>query len=148
MLRAGGAVSVTDALFASAFGVVVRGVTVTRVWQGVASVLLGKAAFEGGRQAVGIGLAMHVAVAFTWSALFLVAVRRSHRLRAVLDSAYGALKVASVLGPGIWLVMSLAVIPALVHRLPAFNGAYLGMLVGHIFFVGWPMAVGIGSGSR
>ena len=43
--------------------------------------------------------------------------------------------------------MSLVVIPSLVHRMPVINAAYLAMLVGHIFFVGVPMAAAIGSGT-
>lgn len=147
LLRAGLLVGVSDGLFASAFGVFVRGVTVTRVWQGVASVLVGKGAIDGGAQMIALGIAMHFMVAFTWSALFLYAVQHSHRLRAILDSDYGILKVATVLGPFIWLCMSLVVIPSLVHRMPVINAAYLEMLVGHIFFVGVPMAAAIGSGS-
>jgi hypothetical protein len=148
LLRAGLLVAVSDGLFASAFGVVVRGVAVARVWEGVASVLVGKGALDGGPAMVALGVLMHVVVAFTWSTLFLFAVQRSHRLRAVLDSPYGALKVATVLGPFIWLCMSLVVIPLLVHRLPAITLAYVEMLLGHIVFVGLPMAAAIGSGSR
>ncbi|MEO8622990.1 MAG: hypothetical protein ABI625_18090, partial [bacterium] len=125
-----------------------RGIPVARVWQGVASVLVGKGALDGGLEMIALGLLMHFTVAFTWSALFLFAVRRSHWLRAVLDSPYGALKVATVLGPFIWLCMSLVVIPTLVHRMPAMTTAYFEMLVGHIVFVGLPMAAAIGSGSK
>ncbi|MEP7001671.1 MAG: hypothetical protein ABI969_14385, partial [bacterium] len=138
----------SDGLFASAFGVFVRGVTVSRVWQGVASVLVGKGALDGGVATIALGLLMHFTVAITWSALLLFAVQRSHWLRAVLDSPYGALKVAAVLGPLIWLCMSLVVIPALAHRMPAMTAPYFEMLVGHIVFVGLPMAAAIGSGSK
>jgi len=145
LLRAGLLVSLVDGLFATTFGIFVRGVTPTRMWQGVASVPLGKVALDGGPMYVAAGLALHVLVAFTWSALLLLAVQRSHRLRAVIDSPYGVLKVAAVLGPMIWLVMSLLVIPTMTHKLPAFTPAYFAMLVGHIFFVGVPMAWGIGT---
>ena len=145
LVRAGVLVSIIDGLFATTFGAVVRGVTPTHMWQGVAGVLLGKGAIDGGLSMVVAGLALHVVVAFTWSMLFLLAVQRSHRLRAIIDSPYGVLKVASVLGATIWLVMSLVVIPAMTHRLPAFTPAYVEMLVGHIVFVGVPMVYGIGT---
>jgi hypothetical protein len=145
LVRAGVLVAVIDGLFATTFGVFVRGVSATHMWQGVASVPLGKTAIDGGTGMVLAGLALHVLVAFTWSTLLLVAVKRSHRLRAIIDSPYGVLKVASVLGPMIWLVMSLLVIPTMTHRLPAFTAAYFEMLVGHIFFVGVPMVWGIGT---
>ncbi|MDQ2664456.1 MAG: hypothetical protein M3Z05_00420 [Gemmatimonadota bacterium] len=145
LIRAGVLVSIVDGLFATAFGLFVRGVSAARMWQGVASVPLGKAALDGGMTTVGAGLALHMLVAFTWSGLLLMAVRRSYTLRAVIDSPYGILKVAAVLGPVIWLVMSLVVIPTMTHRLPAFTPAYFEMLVGHIFFVGIPMVWGIGT---
>ncbi|CAN5560643.1 hypothetical protein BH09GEM1_BH09GEM1_24060 [soil metagenome] len=145
LLRAGVLVSICDGLFATAFGLFVRGVAPARMWQGVASVPLGKAAIDGGPSMVAAGLALHVLVAFTWSALMLLAVQRSHKLRAIIDSPYGVLKVASVLGPMIWLVMSLVLIPTMTHRMPAFTPAYFEMLVGHIFFVGIPMVWGIGT---
>jgi hypothetical protein len=145
LVRAGVLVSIIDGLFATSFGVFVRGVTPTHMWQGVASVPLGKGAIDGGAGMVLAGLALHVLVAFTWSTLLLLAVQRSHRLRAIIDSPYGVLKVAAVLGPMIWLVMSLLVIPSVTHRLPAFTPAYFEMLIGHVFFVGIPMVYGIGT---
>ena len=145
LVRAGALVSIIDGLFATTFGVVVRGVTPTRMWQGVASVPLGKAAIDGGMSMIAAGLALHVLVAFTWSALLLVAVLRSHWLRAVIDSPYGALKVASVLGPMIWLTMSLVVLPTMTHRMPSFTPAYFGQMLGHILFVGVPMVIGVGT---
>jgi hypothetical protein len=145
LLRAGILVFITDGLFATCFGWFVRSTTPVHMWQGVASVPLGKGAIDGGPSMVLAGLALHMLVAFTWSALLLLSVQRSHRLRAIIDSPYGVLKVASVLGPMIWLVMSLLVIPTMTHRLPAFTPAYFEMLIGHIFFVGVPMVWGIGT---
>jgi hypothetical protein len=137
-----------DGFFATAFGAVVRGNSMQRVFQGVASVVIGPSALTGGTPTFALGLAMHFVVALTWSFLFLVAVRHSPRLRAVLDSPLGALKVAVFFGPLVWLVMSLAVIPLLVHRMPVINGPYLVMLAGHIIFVGLPIALAIGTPSR
>ena len=145
LVSAGVLVFIIDGLFATCFGLFVRGITPTHMWQGVASVPLGKGAIDGGVSMVVAGLALHLIVAFTWSALLLLAVQRSHPLRAISDSPCGVLKVASVLGPMIWLVMSLLVIPSMTHRLPAFTPAYFEMLVGHIFFVGVPMVYGIGT---
>jgi hypothetical protein len=91
---------------------------------------------------------MHFVIALTWSFLFLVAVRHSPRLRGILDSPYGALKVATVFGPVVWLVMSLVVVPILVHRMPAVTVPYLVMLAGHIIFVGLPITLAIGTPSK
>jgi len=89
----------------------------------VASTLIGPAAFTGGARTVALGITMHVGVAFGWSAVFIFLVLRSARVQAILASPYGVLKVAAVYGPAIWLVMSLAVIPLLLHRPPALTFA-------------------------
>jgi hypothetical protein len=48
LLRAGVLTGLTDGLFSSVLAAFFYGSTVSRLWQGVASVLLGAAAFEGG----------------------------------------------------------------------------------------------------
>ena len=103
---------VTDGLFSSVLAAFVYGSTVTRLWQGVASVLLGAAAFDGGTRTAAIGLLMHFGVAFGWSAVFLLLVLSSSWLRGVIASPYGVIAVASVYGPLIWIVMSLVAHPA------------------------------------
>ena len=139
LVRAGLVTGVTDALFSSALAAFVYGSTVTRLWQGVASTLLGGAAFDGGARTAAIGLAMHFGVAFAWSAVFLGLVLSWSWLRDVLVSPYGVITVATVYGPVIWLVMSLAVIPMLTHRPPAINVRWWVQLVGHCPFVGLPI---------
>ena len=109
--------------------------------------LIGPASFTGGARTVALGLAMHVGVAFGWSAVFIFLVMRSPRIRAILASRYGVLKVAAVYGPAIWLVMSLAVIPILLHRPPAFTVRWLVQFLGHFPFVGLPMVAMASKGS-
>jgi hypothetical protein len=144
LLRAGVLTAVTDGLFSSVLAAFVYGSTVTRLWQGVASVLLGAAAFEGGSRTNAIGVLMHVGVAFGWSAVFLLLVLSSSWLRGVLAEPYGVIAVAAVYGPVIWLVMSLAVIPMLTHRPPAINIRWWVQLVGHVPFVALPIVALIG----
>lgn len=55
-------------------------------------------------------------VAFGWSTVFLLLVMCSPWIRGALTSRYGVVVVASTYGPVIWMVMSLSVIPVLVHR--------------------------------
>jgi hypothetical protein len=100
-------------LFASVLSVFFFGSTISRLWQGVASVLIGSAAFTGGARTVALGMAMHVGVAFGWSAVFIFMA--------------------------IWLVMSLAVIPVLLHRPPSFTVRWWVQFVGHFPFVGIPI---------
>jgi len=139
LLRVGLVTGVVDGLFSSILAAVFYGSTVTRLFQGVAATLLGASAFDGGTRTALIGVLMHVGVAFGWSAVFLFGVMRSSRIRRVLASRYGVVKVAAVYGPCIWLVMSLAVIPLLVHRPPAVTVRWWIQLVGHFPFVGVPI---------
>jgi hypothetical protein len=107
-------------------------------------VLLGPRAFDGGLRTEFVGLAMHVAVAFTWSAIFLVLVRRASWLRRLVGSRYGPLQAAALYGPFVWAVMSLVVIPLLVRRPPAIGFRWWVQFFGHFPFVGLPIVAGIG----
>lgn len=146
LVRAGLLTGVTDGLFSSVLSVFFYGSTVTRLWQNVASTLLGPEALDGGTRTALIGILMHFGVAFGWSAVFLFLVMRSARVRRTLASRYGALKVASWYGPLVWMVMSLAVIPLLVQRPPTISLRWLVQLIGHIPFVGLPIAWGAKAG--
>lgn len=130
---------VIDGLFSSVLSVAFYNSTVARLFQGVASVLLGSEAFNGGASTVALGILMHFGVAFGWSGIFLFLVLRWSWIQAVLKSRYGIAKIASLYGPFIWIVMSLAVIPALTHRAPTITIRWWIQLIGHIPFVGLPI---------
>jgi uncharacterized membrane protein YagU involved in acid resistance len=147
LVRAGLITGVTDGLFSSLLAAFVYGSTVTRLWQGVASVLLGATALNGGMRTAGIGVLMHFGVAFGWSAVFLLLVKSSPWIRALLASPAGMIAVAAVYGPLIWMAMSLAVIPMFTHRPPVINIRWWVQLVGHVPFVALPIVALIG-GSR
>ena len=106
LVRAWLLTALIDGLFSSCLAAFFYGSTVTRLWQGVASVLIGAKAFELGLHTALIGVVMHLTVAFTWSAVFLFLVMRLPLVRRVLETPFGAVKVASVYGPCIWLAMS------------------------------------------
>jgi hypothetical protein len=144
LVRAGIVTGIADGLFSSILSAVFYGSTVSRLFQGVASTLLGGDAFNGGTRTALIGVLMHFGVAFGWSAVFLLLVTRWRGLRAVIDSPYGVIQVAALYGPFIWMVMSLAVIPLLVHRPPAINFRWWVQFFGHIPFVALPIAASIG----
>jgi len=146
LMRAGLLTGITDGLFSSILVVFFYGSTFARLWQGVASTLLGKEAIDGGTGPVLIGILMHFGVAFGWSAVFLFLVLRSAWLRRVLASRFGVVKVAAVYGPFIWLVMSMAVIPLLLHRPPMINFRWWVQLIGHFPFVGLPIVASIAGG--
>lgn len=136
---AGFATAIIDGLFSSILSVATYGSTVARLFQGVAATLVGSAAFTGGARTAALGVLMHGGVAFGWAAVFVFAVMRSAWIRGVLASRYGVLKVASVYGPAIWLVMSLLVIPVLLHQPPSISLRWWVQLVGHFPFVGIPI---------
>ena len=122
------------------------GSSVRRLFQGVAAVPLGNSAFDGGWTTAAIGMLMHVAVAFTWSAVFLALYQRSGWLRARLASSAGVLATASLVGPLVWIAMSCAVIPLFTHRLPPITIRWWIQFVGHAPFVGLPIVASIASG--
>lgn len=143
LMRAGLATAISDGLFSSVLVAVFYHSTVTRLWQGVAGTLIGMSALDGGMPTALLGVAMHVGVAFGWSAVFLFVVLRAAWIRRLLASPLGPLKVAALYGPCIWMVMSLAVIPLLVHRAPTVNFRWWVQWVGHIPFVALPMTATI-----
>jgi uncharacterized membrane protein YagU involved in acid resistance len=145
-VRAGLLTAVTDGLFATVQSAVTPGSTVMRLWQGVASTVLGKAAFDGGVPTALVGLLMHFCVAFFWSAVFLFVVMRWSWIRRTVSSRSGVVGVAALYGPSIWLVMSLLVIPLLLHRPPAITSRWWIQLIGHIPFVGLPIVASIATG--
>lgn len=145
LFASGVTTAIVDFLWACALARI-YGSTFTRLWQGVASVVLGPSAFEGGTRTVILGLAMHVLVAFTWSAIFLLLVNSWSWLRGVVQSRGGILKVALVYGPFVWAVMSLIVIPLLTKRAPNVTVRWWIQLAGHALFVGLPIVAMIARG--
>jgi hypothetical protein len=139
LLRAGLLTGLVDGLFSSVLVSVFYGSTVTRLWQGVASTLVGPSAFEGGLRMAALGVLMHFGVAFGWSAVFLVLFGHFAGIRRVAGSKLGALKVAAMYGPLVWLVMSLMVIPLLTHRAPTLTYRWWVQLIGHVPFVALPI---------
>ena len=131
--------SLVDGLFSSLLNAVFYGSTVMRLWQGVSSTLMGPRALEGGVHTAAIGVFMHIGVAFAWSAVFVFVVLRSAWVRRLIETPSGVIKVAAVYGPFIWMVMSLIVIPALMHRPPAITFRWFVQLVGHFPFVAVPI---------
>jgi predicted permease len=139
LLRAGLLTALTDGTFSSVLSVAFYHSTVQRLFQGVASTLLGPDAINGGWPTAIVGMLMHVGVAFGWSAVFLFVVLRSERVRKTLDTTSGVVKVAAVYGPFVWIVMSFVVIPLLLRRPPAIGVRWWVQFFGHFPFVGWPI---------
>ncbi|MDB4906751.1 MAG: hypothetical protein JWO05_1535 [Gemmatimonadetes bacterium] len=147
LVRAGLATGVVDFLWAVVL-TACYGKSQLKLWQGVASVPFGKGMLDGGLPTAAIGVVVHFGVAFSWSALLLVLLMRSSWLRGVLASPGGLFKVAVVWGPLIWAVMSLVMIPLFTGNPTTVNARWFIQLVGHVFFVGLPMAWGLSERRR
>lgn len=147
-LRAWALITLVDAIFATTLPVVAYGQPLGRVWQGVASVLIGPAALQGGARTILFGLVLHATVAVVWTTLFLMLVLVSPPLRRLVATPAGILAVAAVYGPVIWIVMSLGVIPPFTHRQAQIGQRWWVQLVAHIPFVALPIVATIGRGLR
>lgn len=130
--------AVWDFACATALSVFAYKSTAAKLWQGVAATALGRSA-PPGASGVAAGLGVHLGVALFWSAVFVAAVRAWPALRRVLRTPGGALAVAAVYGPLIWLVMSLVVIPFATGRPPRFGFRWWVQVGAHIPFVTLPL---------
>src|SRR5262245_52189747 len=139
LVAAGFITGITDGLFSSILSVAFYNSTVTRLFQGVASVILGTDAFNGGNKTAAIGILMHFCVAFVWSGIFLLLIFRWRWIHRTVASRYGVAKIACLYGPFVWMVMSFAVIPALTNRPPTITIRWWIQFFGHIPFVGLPI---------
>lgn len=148
LLRAWLAIAVIDGIFATLLPVIAYDQPVGRVWQGVASTLLGPSAMQGGVRTMLVGLAMHAGVALAWTTVFLALALVSPALRRLIERPVGMAAVAAVYGPAIWLMMSFLVIPALTGRAPTINDRWWVQLLAHIPFVALPIVAVIGRGLR
>lgn len=142
-LRAGLLTAVIDGAFSSVLSVVFYNSTVARLWQRVAAALLGQSAYQGGTRTALIGVAIHVGVAFAWSAVFLFLVMRADAVQRLISTRAGVIKAAAAYGPCVWLVMSLIVIPSLYRTAPAITVRWWVQLIGHFPFVGLPIVASI-----
>jgi len=145
-VRAWLTIALVDWLFASTYGVLSYHSTVARVWQGVGSVVLGPAALQGGLRTVLVGTALHLCVAFVWTAVFLGAALLSQRLRALIATPGGVMAAAIVYGPLVWIVMSTLVVPAASGRPPKIGARWLVQAVAHVFFVALPIVAMVARG--
>src|SRR4051812_7669905 len=132
LIQSGFLVALSDFVFASATGMLLKPyATPFRVFRGVASVLFGRPVLDGGTAWALVGIGMHIITAFWWSFVFIMMLRLSRALRDAIQSNSGAVLVALLYGPLIWLFMSLLFIPMMVHRPPTLTAKWWVQLVGH-----------------
>jgi hypothetical protein len=128
-----------DGTFASALSAFGYHSTVTRLWQGVASTLLGPSALQGGTRTALIGVVMHIGVALLWTSVFFALYSVSPRLRRLVSTTGGVIGVAAIYGPLIWTIMSFVVIQSLTGRAPTIAPRWFIQLFAHIPFVAVPI---------
>jgi len=129
---------IIDGLFSSVLSVAFYHSTVARLFQGVASVLVGPEALKGGTRTMLLGILMQFGVAFAWSIAFWVLVGQVDRIRNLLISPNGVFAISILYGPLIWMTMSLVVIPLLAQR-PPITYRWWIQFFGHIPFVALPI---------
>ena len=119
-----------------------RGVAPGRVFQGIASGLLGREAFQGGASTVALGVLLHFFIAFAIVAVYFAASRRISVLwRRPIECglAYG---VAA------YFVMSQIVVPLAIGRGPFVLPLFVNGVLIHAFGVGLPAALVAARASR
>jgi hypothetical protein len=115
-----------------------RGVSPDRVWQGVASGLLGPRSFQGGLRTAALGITIHFFIALTAATVYVTASRFLPVLRE------RAVLCGCLFGLMVWAFMRFVVIPlSLMRRSNAsiFKWELLGALAIHAFGVGLPIAL-------
>lgn len=118
-----------------------------RIFQTVASGVLGKASFTGGGGTALFGLSLHYLIALIWAAIFLLLVRNVPVIREIARSPHGAIKLAGLYGPFVWIAMYAIVLPlAGLKPGPVATWSFASMLIGHIFVVGLPITTVIRDG--
>jgi hypothetical protein len=135
ILWGGLACAILDGLAASTqFGLL--GIPLLRVWQGVASGLLGGRAFTQGWLSGSLGLLLHFVIAFLWAAAFVELCR----LLPLIARIYWF--SGPLYGVVVFLVMNLIVVPLSARpKRPASMQATVVQLIIHILFVGLPIAL-------
>lgn len=129
-------VGVLDCMAAMTNAYFRSGVTPDRVWQYVASSVLGSESFNGGAATVALGLLFHFCVAFgvatgyyVLSRIFPAMIRRP----LISGPLYGI---------AVYFLMSYAIVPLTLVKQGAFNwyGLVSGLII-HMLFVGSPVAL-------
>jgi hypothetical protein len=137
------AVGILDILDAIIFFGLRSGVAPIRIFQSIASGLLGRSAFAGGWNTALLGLALHFFIAFTIVLVYLLASRRL----TVLTRAPVA--AGLLYGIAAYLVMNLIVIPlsAATPSVPPWPVVVNGVLI-HMFGVGLPASLAARAAAR
>jgi hypothetical protein len=135
VLVGGGAVAILDGI-AATIDFRLRGISFTRLWQGVASGALGPRSFQLGRTTALLGMGFHVLIATTSALIFNIAVRFAPGLLVHYVAS------GMIYGVVVFLVMNLGVIPLSAMPPRPFSLALtIRQILVHISCVGLPISV-------
>ena len=137
ILYGGLAVGILDGLFALIFYGLILGAKPLRIFQSVASGLLGRASYEGGVPTFLLGVLLHFVVATCIAAVYYVA---SLKLPVLI---HHPVICGLIYGLIAYLVMNYVVIPlsAIGSRPSPSLRVFLPAFIGHAFLVGLPIAL-------
>jgi hypothetical protein len=136
ILYGGLVVGILDGLFALIFYGLILGAKTLRIFQSVASGVLGKAAFEGGIKTFLLGLLLHFVVASCIAAVYYLA---SLKLPVLI---HRAVMCGLIYGMLAYLGMNYVIIPLSAARSGAFSlRLFLPAFIGHALLVGLPIAL-------
>jgi hypothetical protein len=123
-------ITATSTLFA------LQGLSLERLWQGIASGALGDSAFSGGKNTAAVGLLFHFGIAFAVAAVYY-GLSLLWPVVVELPFMWGA-----IYGAVVHVVMSRIVLPLSAAPKRVFSAkAFLIQLAIHICFVGLPIAL-------
>jgi hypothetical protein len=137
ILYGGLVVGILDGLFALIFYGLILGIKPRRIFQSVASGLLGRASYEGGMQSFLLGILLHFVVASCIAAVYYLA---SLKLPILISHA---VICGVIYGLIAYLGMNYIVIPlsAIGSRPSPSLRVFLPAFIGHAFLVGLPIAL-------
>jgi hypothetical protein len=134
---AGSACAILDG-FGATIQLGLMGIKPVRVWQGVASGLLGERAFQEGWLSGSLGLLLHFVIAFTAATVFVAA---SGRIPFLAQDYWIS---GPLYGVAVFLVMNLIVVPLSARpKRQVSSQAVVVQFIIHIFFVGLPIALAV-----
>ena len=129
-------VGILDGLFAFVFYGLILGVKPLRIFQSVASGLLGRASFDGGVSTFLLGLLLHFVVATCIAAVYYAV---SLKLPILIQQAVAS---GLIYGMIAYLVMNYVVIPlSRIGLRPTTLRVFVPAFIAHAFLVGLPVAL-------
>jgi hypothetical protein len=143
ILTAASLVALLDGLYVVVvFAGLLHVTTPAKIFKGIARAVIGPAAATGGFGTAMLGVALHCAVALTWSIVWALAFESSAALRRLTATTRSALGVGVAYGTCVWAGMRYLVLPLTqAPPGPLMTRGTLLVLLAHILVVGPPIVL-------